>query len=424
MERKINTELTRWYNDRNRKPMLLYGPKQVGKTYTALKFAKNQYKTLAYINADNNEELLSIVKTEKNAERLIMKLSVLVGETILKNDTLIVIDNLNNIDIVNLIKRLSIDLSDYHIIMITSYKENLLKYKGDELNLKYMYGMDFEEFLKALNQEQLIDFIKQSFKNNNPMPFHAIALEYFEQYLILGDNPDTIAKYILDKDLKLINIEHKRTLEVLKNELFLVDNLIDMPRGVEVFNILPYQLLKENKKFQYTLIKDGARSKEYETVIDFLANNNLVNRAYKISNVTTPLSKARDKDSFKLYPNNTGLLYYLLHLNYMKYLTNDEYRKLLIENNIANNIVAGGYNLYYYQSEGKAEVSFIVQTRNGQTIPIDIVTKDEAKSKSLVLFMKKFNTKVAIRITEDNFSVKGNIKYIPTYASFCLKDSL
>lgn len=424
MERKINIELNKWKKDLNRKPLILYGPKQVGKTYSAVNFAKEEYKTLAYINANNNAELSKIVKEEKTSERFIMRLAVLVGESILKNDTLIVLDNVNDLEIVNAIKRMALDLSSYHIIMITSYKENLLKFKGDELQFKYMFGVDFEEFLKALNQEQLIDFIRNSYKNNKPMPFHNLAIEYFDQYLVLGDNPDTISKFIAEKDYNILFSEHGRSLEIIKNEMFNVDNLIDITRGVEVLDILAYQLLKENKKFQYTLMKSGARSKEYETIIDFLANNNIVNRAYKINNITTPLSKSRDKESFKIYANNTGILYHLLNLNFMKFFTNNDYRKLLIENNIANNIVASGYNLYYYQSEGKSEISFVVQTRKGQTIPIDIVTKNEAKSKSLALFMKKFETNEAIRITEENFSQKGKIKYIPVYATFCFKDSL
>ena len=425
MERKISNELLKWKNDLNRKPLILYGPRQVGKTYSTIKFGEDEYKTLVYINTKTNDEFKKLVLEEKNVDKLMIKLSALTSETILKSDTLIILDNLNDIDIVNSIKRLAVNLKEYHIIMITPYKENLIKYKGEELQFRYMFGVDFEEYLKAQNQDQLVSFIKDSFINNKKMPFHSLAMEYFDEYLAVGENPGTVRKFLdNDKNYNMLYAEHNNTLAILKNELFNNDSLIDMQRGNEVLSVLPKQLDKTNKKFLYTLIKDGARSKEYEGVIDYLSNNNLVNRAYKVSEVGTPLSKKRDKDSFKLYANNTGLLYHGLNLNIKRLITNTDLRYLLIENNIANNIVASGYNLYYYQSEGKAEVSFVVQTRRGQTIPVDITKKDEAKSKSLALFIKRFESKEAIRFVEDNFSRQKNVKNIPIYASFCFKEYL
>ncbi len=424
MERKINEDLLKWKRDVSRKPLLIYGNKQIGKTYSAIEFGEKEYKTIAYIDANNNQPLLDIVKKEKTVEKIILKLSLLVGETILKDDTLIIIDNVNDNDIVKSIKLFGKEENNYHIIMITSLKENLLKFKGEELQFKYMFQMDFEEYLKAVGNTELIDFIKTSYRNNKPMPFHSIAMDYFENFIMTGGLPEIVDRFIKEESILKLNVAQAHILDTYKESLLSMTNLIDITRAEEVLDIIPYQLLKSNKKFRYGLMKSGGRSKDYEAAIDFLNVNGFIGKCYKISEVKSPLSKCRDNESFKLYLNDTGILYKMLHLSKIKFLTDDNLKYIVYENFIANSIMSCGYNLYYYQSEGKAEVPFVVQTRNGKVIPIELVNKNLSKSKSLALFMNKFNIDEAIRVTEDNFSKKKGIRYIPIYSLFCLKDNL
>lgn len=424
MERKIYSDLLKWKKDSNRKPLLIYGNKQIGKTYTAIEFGEKEYKTICYINSDNHIELLTIMKKERTIDKIIAKLSLLAGETILKNDTLIIIDNVVDDDIVKAIKKFGKEPNEYHIIMITSLKEKLTTFKGEELQYKNMFAMDFEEYLRAVGNVELIDFIKTSYRNNKPMPFHNIAMEYYEEYLITGGLPESIKSNInKETDLK-IQLIHEKQLDTYKKELLNLNNLIDITRCNEVLNILPYQLLKPNHKFQYGLMRTGGRSKDYENALEFLSNNGIAYKCYKISEVTLPLSKCKDSESFKLYLNDTGILYMMMHLSKMKLFTDDSIKYILYENNLANAIVSCGYNLYYYQSEGKAEVPFVVQTRSGKVVPIEIVNKNLSKAKSLSLFMSKFNITEAIRFTDDNFSIKKGIKYVPIYATFCLKENL
>lgn len=424
MERKIYSDLLKWKKDTNRKPLLIYGNKQIGKTYTAVEFGEREYKTIAYINSDNNLELLSIMQKERTIDKIIAKLSLLTGEAILKNDTLIIIDNVINEDIVKGIKKFGKEANDYHIIMITSLKEKLLTFKGEELQYKYMFPMDFEEYLRAVGNVELIDFIKTSYRNNKPMPFHNIAMDYYEEFLITGGLPESVeANVNKETDLK-IRILHEKQLDTYKKEFLNLDNLIDITRCNDVLNILPYQLLKPNRKFQYGLMRTGGRSKDYEKALEFLSTNGIAYKCYKISEVTPPLSKCRDPESFKLYLNDTGILFMMMHLSKMKLFTDDNLKYILYENNLANTIISCGYNLYYYQSEGKAEVPFVVQTRAGKIIPIEIVNKNLSKAKSLSLFMSRFNITEAIRFTDDNFSIKKGIKYVPIYAAFCLKENL
>lgn len=424
MERKIYADLLKWKKDPNRKPLLIYGNKQIGKTYTAVEFGEREYKTVSYINSDNNLELLKIMQKERTIDKIIAKLSLLTGESILKNDTLIIIDNVIDDDIVKAVKKFGKEPNDYHIIMITSLKEKLLTFKGEELQYKYMFPMDFEEYLRAVGNIELIDFIKSSYRSNKPMPFHNIAMDYYEEFLITGGLPESIEANIRkETDLK-IRLIHEKQLDTYKKEFLYLNNLIDITRCNEVLNILPYQLLKSNRKFQYGLMRTGGRSKDYEKALEFLSANGIAYKCYKISEVKPPLSKCKDPESFKLYLNDTGVLFMMMHLSKMKLFTDDNLKYILYENNLASAIISSSYNLYYYQSEGKAEVPFVVQTRAGKVIPIEIVNKNLSKAKSLSLFMSKFNITEAIRFTEDNFSIKKGIKYVPIYAAFCLKENL
>ncbi|MDE5587120.1 MAG: AAA family ATPase, partial [Bacilli bacterium] len=301
MERKIYQDLQKWKKDLNRKPLLLYGNKQVGKTYTAIEFGEKEYKTVAYINSDNNTALKNIVQKERTTDRLIARLSLLVGESILKNDTLIIIDNIKDEEIVKGFKKFGTEPSEYHIILITSNREKLPLFKGEELQYRNMFGLDFEEYLKAIGNLELIEFIKSSYRSNKPMPFHNIAMDYYESYLMTGGLPEVV-KASLDKesDLKIKMIQEK-ILDCYKRELLSIDNLIDIQRAEDVLNILPYQLLKSNRKFQYGLMRTGGRSKDYEKALEFLSNNGIAYKCYKISEVKPPLSHCKDPESFKLY---------------------------------------------------------------------------------------------------------------------------
>ena len=423
MERKISLFFTKWKKDLIRKPLVVYGPRQIGKTFTVLKFGKNEYKNVVYFNADNNKRLLEIFKQEKSPDKIIVNLSVLSGETILPNDTLIVFDNLNSIDIVKGIKLFGGGNNPYHIIAITSRRENLNEFKGVELQFKSMYEMDFEEFLWARGEKQLADIIRESFVKRRTCTFHQVALDLFYDYLRIGGLPEIVKAYLDGYSDSQIKALKQKTLDAYIKEIALSSNLIDIPRGIEVLSSVSSQLRKENKKFQYGLIGYGRRAKEYESSINYLVNNQIVARSYKIRNIKSPLSSCREEESFKLYMLDDGLLYSMLNVTKKEFETDENIRETLYENHIAKTLVESGYSLYYYQSQGKAEVNFVIQNRMGEIIPLEITTKLMSKAKSLSVLMKKFTVKEGYRITENNFSTKKDIRYLPIYAIFCLNDS-
>lgn len=422
MERKISLYLQKWKKDIIRKPLLIYGPKQVGKTFSVLEFSKSEYKNTIYINTENNVELINIFKKEKSVDRIILNLSLLSGETILQDDTLIILDNVNDNEIVKGIKLFGSNMSKYHIIMITSRRENLSTFKGEELQYKSMTELDFEEYLWFREEKQLANLIRESFNHRKMCPFHKVALDYFYEYLETGGFPEVVISQKEGMSKEYQEVIKQKIIDTYKKEISINKNLIDIQRSLEIITSIPYQLKKDNKKFQYGIIGKGRRAKEFESAIQYLINNQIIYRSYKVKEVKSPLSSCKEKESFKIYINNEGLLFTMLNMKTKDFLMNDSLKETIYENHIAKTLAQSGYSLYYYQSDGKAEVNFVIQNRMGKIIPIEIATKTMSKAKSLSVFMKKFTVIEGLRITENNFSTKKDIRYLPIYAIFCLGD--
>ncbi len=422
MERNIDKYLLSWKKDLIRKPLVIYGPKQVGKTFTAINFGKKEYKNIAYFNTYNNEVLVNLFAKEKAIDKIILNLSLLADETILEDDTLIILDNLTDINIINGLKLFGSSQSKYNIIAITS-KSLLNKFKAEELQFRGMFPMSFEEYLIAHNERTMAELIRESYNKRKTCPFHKVALDLFQRYLITGGMPEVIdaeLRGFSDNELDAIK---QKIIDVYEKEVINNEKLIDIPRSIEIIDSIPSQLSKKNKKFQYGTIKTGTRKNDYKSSIDYLIENQLLYHSYKITTVKSPLSSCRIKDSFKLFVPDDGLLFTMLHLNYKKMITDENSKEILYENHIAKTLTELGYSIYYYQSEGKAEVNFVIQDRMGTIIPIEITTRKDSKAKSLSVFMSKFIVKQGIRITENNFSTKKDIRYIPIYAVFCLNET-
>ena len=423
MERKIEKFLKKWKNDNTGKPLVIYGSKQIGKTFTILKFGKENYKNTIYINTENNKRIKELFIKEKSIEKIIEGLQEITGETIFKEDSLIVFDNLLEIEIAKGIKLFGSEHSSYNIITITSRKDKLNEFKGEELQFKAMNEMDFEEYLWANNEKNLANQIKDAFENKKTCRFHEVALEHFKEYLITGGYPEVVYEKINGKTYYELDAIKQKIIDIIKKEISLNDNLIDIPRGIDVFNSIPEQLLKENKKFQYGIIGSGRRAKEFESAINYIVNNQILYRSYKITKAESPLSSCKENDSFKLYLPDDGILQTMIHNNREEIEKDENLRETLYENHIAKTLVESGYVLYYYQSDGKAEVNFVIQNRTGKIIPLEITIKANSKAKSLSVFMKKNVVTEGFRVTENNFQTKKDIRYIPIYAIFCLKDN-
>lgn len=424
MKRKIEAFLHKWKDNILRRPLIIFGAPQIGKTNSVLSFGNKEYKNTIYFNSDNNKNLLNIFLKEKSIDKIILNLSLLSGETILKDDTLIIIDNLADIEIIKGLKLFGSNRNSYHIIGITSHRELISSTVLEDLQFKSMTEMDFEEFLWAHDEKNLANLIKESFEKHKACPFHKVILDLFHEYLLTGGLPEIVSASLAGKSSAEIDTYKQKIIAIYKSKFLENSNLIDISRTLEVFKSLPEQLIKDNKKFQYGLMGIGKRAKEYDSAINYLTNSQLVYRSYKITTVSSPLSSCREKDSFKLYLCDDGILASLMHANSKSIVSSEKLKETLYENSIARTLAENGYSLYYYQSDGKAEVDFVIQNRHGKIIPIEIATKSMSKAKSLAVFTKKFAAIESYRITENNFSSKKDVRYIPIYAIFCLNDNI
>lgn len=420
MERKISEELLKWKIDDNKKPMLLYGISGCGKTYTVLEFGKKEYKNTIYFDCNGNLELSYVFEKNSTIEKLIKGLSAISLETIFKEESLIVFDNISD-KIFKLVKKIFSN-SGYDIIMITDNEKILTCNKSGELMVKKMNLVTFPEYLKYIGKEQLINFIEDSFKNNKPMPFHSLAIEIYNDYVITGGYPNTIINFSKDNNYNLLNSYHDKSILYIKDSLLNNENISEIKKGLDVYDSISFQLLKENRKFLYGLVKPGGRGKDYESVISYMEKNHLVIKSNRINEIVSPLSKNREDDSFKLYYNDSGILYKKMNVNSNRLLTNDKLLETLYENNVISVLNQNGFNVYNYHAlGGKCEIDIVIQNRNGLIIPIEIYNKEVgSKSKSLGMTMTKYNLNFAIRLSNQNFSIKNNIKYIPYYAVFCI----
>ena len=422
MERKITDDLLKWKRDSINKPFFLYGARQIGKTYSVLEFGKKFYKNIAYFNTDKNNELYNLLDKEKVLDKLVSKLSLMCGESIFPDDTLIVFDNCNDEKMIKALKIFGHENSPYKTVIIGSNRIAITKTRIEEFYYRSMSTMDFFEYLSNSDKVQLIDFIKDSFDNNTPMPFHQMAMDAYHEYLITGGFPEVVNCFLSGGSDLEVEVLKRKIMDIYRSEYSLYNNGSDILKCEDIMNVLPICLTKENKKFQYGAIKKGARSKEYEDSINNLVANGIVIRSFRLNDVKSPLLGSRDIESFKLYFNDVGILYTSLFLNKQRFLMDLDTRRSLVENEIANTLVRNGFNLYYYQSDGKAEISFVIQDRNGKIMPIEVVNMKLTKAKAMSLFTSKFNIEECIRLTEENFSKKKGVRFIPVYAACYLKE--
>ena len=421
MERKIDKILLEWKNSVDKNPLIISGPTMIGKSYSVTKFGREKYKNYIYADLEYNPLVVSLLNKEMNIDRLFEKLCLLYNIDGNNNNTLIIFDNVDKYNkIINVLERFKEWQVEYDVISIChsiTLPTNNTSYVG-KITFKKMTKIDFEEFLIINGQNQLIDFIKASFKSYKKNSFHSVALEYFKKYLVIGGYPSAVKTYIDTNDFNLVLLEQHKIFNSINSYIYINSNY-NKNKMLDVITSVPIQLFKENKKFQYGVIKRGARQSEYKQPIDWYKKNDLLIKCMRVNKINRSISSSADDANFKLYLNDCGLLSSMYGLDYKDILDKKWERQLdaIIQNYVAISLYNKGYQVYYYESEGKAEIPFVIQTVKAEVIPIDIERRKKAKN--ITRFNKDHDSKFAINLTFENFSKNGNIKNIPLYALFC-----
>ena len=431
MYRKVMSFLEEWKDSRHRKPLILQGARQVGKTYSILEFGRIHYENVAYFNFETNPRLNETFEENISPDYLIPILSHIAGQTIVRDKTLIVFDEVQLCErALTSLKYFCEDAPGYHIIVAGSLlgvavNRAKFSFPVGKVDMKTLYPMDMEEFMLAMGERELVEQIKKSFDADTPLPgaLHDAAMRLYRQYLIVGGMPECVKLFAETKDYILIRHAQDTILASYLNDMSKYNNLNEIKKTRLAYDNITVQLSKKNTRFQYKLIKKGGRASEFENAIEWLCLSGIASRVYKVEQIKKPLENYRDIDTFKIYVSDMGLLLAKKDLaaNDILYMVEDinDFKGGMTENYVNVQLVINGYSTYYWMSERGAEIDFVIQ-RGGKLIPIEVKSADNTRAKSLKVYMDTYRPDYAIKLSGKNFGFEDGKKTVPLYAAFCI----
>lgn len=434
MYRKVSEYFEQWKESPYRKPLVLQGARQVGKTYAVLEFGRTHYENVAYFNFQTTVNLSATFDEDISPAYLLPILSHIAGQTIVKEKTLIIFDEVQLCErALTSLKYFCEEAPEYHIIAAGSLlgvavnreKHSFPVGKVDRFT---MYPMDLEEFMMALGEKELADRIRECYRTNTPMPtaLHDAAMTLYRKYLVVGGMPEAVDRFAETGDYTLVrHIQDTILMDYLDDMSKYQGNANEIKKTRLTYNNIAVQLSKKNTRFQYKLIKSGARAAEYENAVEWLTMANLVSQIYRAEQIKKPLENYRDIDSFKIYLSDLGLLCAKKDIvpNDILYMVDelDDFKGGMAENYVNTQLVMNGFTTYYWESDRGAEVDFVIQLC-GKLIPIEVKSADNVKAKSLKVYIETNKPDYAIKISAKNFGFENNIKTIPLYAAFCISN--
>jgi ATPase len=431
MYRKIMKYLEEWKASEHRKPLILQGARQVGKTYSILEFGRTHYENVAYFNFETNPKLNVTFEENISPDYLIPILSHIAGQTIVREKTLIVFDEVQLCErALTSLKYFCEDAPDYHIIVAGSLlgvavNRAKFSFPVGKVDMKTLYPMDMEEFMMALGEEALAEQIKKCFQTDTPLPsaLHDAAMALYRQYLVVGGMPECVMQFAQTKNYILVRHTQDTILSSYLNDMSKYNNLNEIKKTRLAYDNITVQLSKKNTRFQYKLIKKGGRASEFENAIEWLCLSGIVSQVYRAEQIKKPLENYRDIDAFKIYVSDLGLLAAKKDLaaNDILYMSEElnDFKGGMVENYVNVQLTINGYRTYYWESERGAEVDFVIQ-RNGKLIPIEVKSADNTKAKSLGIYMETYKPDYAIKLSAKNFGFEDGKKIVPLYAAFCI----
>ena len=430
MKRKIEAKLLAWKNKRSeRKPLLMNGARQVGKTYTLRKFGREYFANVVYVNLETNRAVASYFDDNIEPERILRFLEASAGERIIPGETLVIFDEIQSSErALTSLKYFCEETPDYCIATAGSRLGVAINRKNfsfpvGKVETLTMYPLDFEEYLWAQGRKLLGDEIRNSFTRMEPLPnaLHQEAIDSYREYLIVGGMPACINTFLNGKSFLDIPLVQN---EILDNYIADMAKYASPEDSVKIracYNSIPAQLAKENKKFQYKIVRRGGSSGLFGAPIEWLNLAGVVLKCERISQAVEPIAVYKDLSAFKLYMGDVGLLVMKSGLSQQTLLSGDgnTFMGAITENYVAQQLKSSGNDLYYWESNSIAELDFVMQKGN-QIIGIEVKKGEHIKSRSLSVFINTYQPSYAIRFSMRNFGEKDGLKSVPLYAAFCV----
>ena len=390
MYRKIMEYLEKWKASEHRKPLILQGARQVGKTYSILEFGRTHYENVAYFNFETNPKLNDTFAEDISPNYLVPILSHIAGQTIVREKTLIVFDEVQLCErALTSLKYFCEDAPEYHIIVAGSLlgvavNRAKFSFPVGKVDMKTMYPLDMEEFMLACGEHDLVERIRNCFDTDTPMPaaLHDAAMQRYRQYLVVGGMPECVSQFVETQDYILVRHTQDTILASYLNDMSKYNNLNEIKKTRLCYDNITVQLSKKNTRFQYKLIKKGGRAAEFENAIEWLTLSGIVSQVYRLDKIKKPLENYRDIDAFKIYVSDLGLLCAKKDLaaNDVLYMVEEinDFKGGMAENYANVQLSINGYRTYYWESERGAEVDFVIQ-REGHIIPVEVKSADNTR---------------------------------------------
>ena len=425
MYRYAIENLDKWKNSKNRKPLIIEGARQVGKTWIMKEFGKKSYNKTVYINFDSNVQMAELFSIDLNVERIIMGLELYAGHKINPADTLIIFDEVQEVPkALSSLKYFYENAPEYHIVCAGSLLGIALhegtSFPVGKVDFLKLYPLSFKEFLMAIGLERFAELLD---KKDYDMikSFKQTYIDALKQYYYVGGMPEVVASFADEKDFNAARKIQKRILTAYEQDFSKHAPKEIVPKIRMLWNSIPSQLAKENKKFIYGLIREGARAKEYETAIMWLSDCGLVHKVSRINAPNIPLKAYEDLKAFKLFIVDVGLLGAMVGLNQRTLLNGNElfteFKGALTEQYVMQQLAVNqDLGVYYYTNDrNTCEVDFIVD--NGDNIiPLEVKAEINLKAKSLKTYREKFTPEISIRSSMADYSEEIGLINLPLYA--------
>ena len=421
LKRNAIENLIRWKDSEKRKPMVLKGPRQVGKTWLMKEFGRICYDSTVYFNFDEEDELKSIFETNKNPNRIIELLSMIAGEKILPEKTLLIFDEIQECpEALNSLKYFKEKANEYHVIAAGSLLGTLLaqpkSYPVGMVNLLDLYPLTFDEFLAATD-EGLYRYYSE-IKKEQPLEeiFHNRLLEAYHCYLIIGGMPECVSAWVRYKDPAKVAQIQRELIEVYENDFSKHNGKVNSGRILMVFRSIVSQLAKPNEKFMYGAVREGARAREFEEAIEWLVSAGMLNRVYNVSKMEHPLSAFDKLDQFKLFVFDTGLLKQMAGLDNSAILLKNDYqfKGPLTENYVLQQL-RGQFDVEpRYYSDKNSEIDFVLQYGT-EIIPVEAKGGEDKSAPSFKRYVAEQHPAHALRFSKRGCRKDGQITNLPLY---------
>lgn len=424
MYRDAIEKLEKWKNRKNRKPLIVRGARQVGKTWLMREFGRKNYEKCAYISMDENERMENVFRDAFDIDRILLALEIEAGFKITPEDTLIIFDEVQEVPrALKALKYFCEQAPQYHIMAAGSLLGIALhegtSFPVGKVDFLDLYPMTFQEFLLACGQERFVQLMEQhdyAMMGN----FRTELIDYLKYYYYVGGMPEAVQEYVQEKDFRAVREVHNKLLTAYENDLSKHAPAEMVTKIRMLWNSIPTQLAKENKKFVYGLVREGARAREYEVAITWLMDVGLVYKVERVKKPDFPLRAYQDFSAFKLFVLDVGLLGAMSRLNAKVILEGDrmfeEFKGALTEQYVLQQLIVHEENdIFYWSSEkGTGELDFLIQM-DDKIVPIEVKAEENLQAKSLRSFVQKYDMKYAVRTSMSDYREQDWMVNYPLY---------